>query len=217
MQVEKQLTGISYWESEVGKVDSATSILVDFWMSGGRTYLGSIIKELLTPLQVIALEGPYICTPQEGGYAWHPIDFYEQLPTQQAQLLQEGVARYAAFLEALKSQYPTAKLGVIGISQGAEVALALCSYHPDLIQLGIAGASRFWAQARPHIIAANALPTLYLKCGLHDDRFLIEIARQLAAWLRSMVYPVELAEYYAGHPVTDEIIADLRQLLNHFS
>jgi predicted esterase len=211
----KLLGDTPYAEMLVGTIEASTSIVLALHWMGGATAMWPLLADCDRPLRVISLQGEYPSGDEEGGYSWYPEEgaFYQRSEKEQAPDIRLQADRIAAFLRQLREAYP-ARLAVIGMSQGGDLALSLAVHYPELIDMAIPLAGRLSEPMRLANFSRSAarLPIISMKQGLDDPIVSVESARQVLSWLQAAGFSASLQEYAnVGHAISKAMIGDLQQ------
>lgn len=211
---QRTLGNHTYWEELHGEVipESPTVILLH-WMTGTYEALQFLFSELATPARLIYLQAAHPSGFDKGGYSWFPrgADFYELSEAEQAPLIKQSADNLADFISQFRPLV-AGKLGVTGFSQGGDLSLALATYYPQLIDVAISGAGRLSAPMRPPVVTYDAKPRVYMHVGTADHVVSVASSHEVAEWLKSQGYKVELHQYEGvEHEYSPEMIQRINE------
>lgn len=207
------LSETRYWEHNIGQVNSDSPIVITLhWMAGDAQSMRPIFEECETPLRVVFLQGRQPSGDPAGGYSWFPDEgrFYNRPFADQASDIKAEASRIAAFVRAYRQTHPARVTAAIGKCQGGDLALALATEHPDLVNLVIACGAR----ALPRLVQRPRdaqKPRIVMLHGTDDEVVPIQGARADVVRLRSTGYDVSITEHPGvTHCVAPEMITVIR-------
>jgi phospholipase/carboxylesterase len=186
----------------VSGVGDAMATVVALHHSGsGASQLGGMLNPLLDGLPATRLVLPQAEQPRGNGYTWFHADYYSD-PLVQA----ETLARVADGLAERLKEY--APFIVTGVSQGADLSLALALRHPNLV----IAALPMLGMLPDELIPADAkgvLPPLYLFHGEDDAQVSIGRARRTGQALTDHSASVTLHVYPGvSHALPEALMLD---------
>lgn len=137
-----------------------------------------------------------------GGWSWFPEDHAWDEPDQVRAEVFRATDALADWIEAARREFPTyGKPIVTGISYGGDLAYLVAVRRPESVRAAYPVAARFRADWMPPVRNCTELcPWIVAFQG--DDDWVVGAheARESAARLRALGYPVELRSYRgAGH------------------
>jgi predicted esterase len=208
------LSDTRYWEQNIGDVASDSPIVLALhWMSGDATSMRVIFEGLTVPIRAVFLQARHSSGHEVGGYSWFPDEerFYNRSFADQAIAIKAEGDRIASFLRTYRQTHPTRAMVVLGMSQGADLTLALATTHPDLVTLALSCAGRVLPSIPPYP-ADVRLPRIVMQQGEKDVPVPVDVARSDAARLRHARFDAAYFEYPdVGHDITPDMIRVMQQ------
>ena len=209
------LSDTRYWEQSIGDVASDSPIVLALHsMTGDANSMRYIFEGVTVPMRALFLQARYPSGHSEqGGYSWFPDEsgFYERSFADQSIAIKAEGDRIAAFLRAYRQTHPTRAMVIMGMSQGADLSLAMATTHPDLVTLALSCAGRVLLTVPPYPVDVR-LPRIVMMQGVEDKPVPVEVARTDAARLRHARFDASYFEYPdVGHEISPEMITLIRQ------
>jgi predicted esterase len=172
---------------------------------------GGSADDILSLTEQLNLRDVAYLAPQAAGRTWYPHSFLAPLE-QNEPGISSGLRRLSGLVEELVEQgIPPARVGLLGFSQGACLALEFAARHPQRYAavVGLSGAL-ISPPGTPHASAGSLQGTpVFLGCSDIDPHIPLErvreaanVFRQLGAVVDERIYP------HMGHTVSrDEVLA----------
>lgn len=168
--------------------------------------------EIPEPARIVAIEG---FVRDGAGHSWWtrgaPAPPDPDRDTALVSHLRERAPQVAALIETVHRHFGGPRAVVTGLSQGADLSVALAVYHPTAITAALPIAGRFpsvlWPPAAP---PGAALPSLDAFHGTADAAASFPAFERAVAALRGRGYPATLHAFPgARHEVSAPMRADL--------
>ena len=220
--IEKSVNEVRYWEMLIGEVQPDTPIAIALhYMSGDARSMEALFNGYEKPLRVITMQGSYVYKDNEvEGFSWFPdhTAFYDRSEAEQAQDIRTASEPIVEVIRHLKTTYPGAKIAIMGMSQGGDLALSIATHHPELLDLVLPMAGRISAPMRPSEVSKGRLPHILMMNGVDDPIVTIAGAREAVKWLQAAGFAAELKEY-AGieHRIAKAMVQDIQDRLSELN
>ncbi len=160
-------------------------------------------------LLVLSVRAPFAF--EFGGFTWYDAGVDG---TPDPVRFAESRERLSTFLDDMLQSYPVdrERLFVLGFSMGAAMALVAALERPELFH-GVSINSGYLPERTNVKYRWDALSTLdiLLAHGTQDPVVPVELARRARALLSDHVPKLQYKEYFMGHEISGESLADIAQ------
>jgi predicted esterase len=167
--------------------------------------------DIEVPARVVAIEG---FEADGAGFSWwrrtRPAPADPDRDDELVALLTARAGRVAVVVGAVQRHFAAAPPVVSGISQGADLSIALGVLHPATVTAALPIAARFPAPMWPAPRPGEPLPPVDAFQGNRDPVAPFAALRRAFAALDERGYPVTVHGYPVGHEVTPALAADVR-------
>jgi phospholipase/carboxylesterase len=198
------------------KLDKNPLILLLHGYGSNEEDLFSFAAELPDEYYIISARAPYDL--QYGSYAWYAINFDADenkfSDNEQARSSRDLIA---GFIGELTSNYPidSAKISLLGFSQGAVLSYAVALSHPEKIQKVIALSGYLSEAIFEKDYLKNDLSKLkiFASHGTADQVIPVDWARKTKPFLDKLGIASVYKEYPIGHGISPQIFSDFKNWL----
>jgi phospholipase/carboxylesterase len=198
------------------KLDKNPLILLLHGYGSNEEDLFSFATELADEYYIISARAPYEL--QYGSYAWYAINFDADenkfSDNEQARSSRDLIAR---FIDELTTNYPidSAKISLLGFSQGAVLSYAVALSHPEKIQKVIALSGYVSDTIFEKDYLKNDLSKLkiFASHGTADQVIPVDWARKTKPFLDKLGIESVYKEYPIGHGISPQIFSDFKNWL----
>jgi phospholipase/carboxylesterase len=198
------------------KLDKNPLILLLHGYGSNEEDLFSFATELADEYYIISARAPYDL--QYGSYAWYAINFDADenkfSDNEQARSSRDLIAR---FIDELTTNYPidSAKISLLGFSQGAVLSYAVALSHPEKIQKVIALSGYVSDTIFEKDYLKNDLSKLkiFASHGTADQVIPVDWARKTKPFLDKLGIESVYKEYPIGHGISPQIFSDFKNWL----
>lgn len=155
-------------------------------------------------------DGPLDFPGIPGGRAW-----YDMPPNNHKGVLESRKLLFELVERIEKQGIPSARIVLMGFSQGAVMSLDVGLRYPRRIAgvIGMSGYLAFPERLRDEKSPAAAGLPILLTHGKQDDILPVDGAREAQAALRTEGFSVRLHEYLMGHEVIPEALSEVEKFL----
>lgn len=210
LYAEHRIAGIRVVETIVGgeaSLGDRLPVIVSIHGRGDRVRLPpGRYPGVTSPVRLIMPEAP---DAFHEGFTWSPVSVTEGRTRELAAALARNAERIARVLEWVEEERDVVgKPIVTGFSQGGMLSFTLAARYPDRIGQSVPIAGFLPAALVPRHAPGGALPEIHAIHGTDDPVVRIGPTRRSVRRLRSIGYPVELAEVEGvRHIYTDALHA----------